>query len=159
MNSRLDYDQDSTVLTQIRNLQSDVAELKSRQSIGRELVTRTYSVQTVNAWDYSAYAIAPNTVMSFYFTATGDGTQDRPYGSQYSGVYNNGTDSAHRLSDYQVNDATGTNYAWRNLVPGTTTNIMQWIITVRAGSSGASIYIKFRAVLSCKAVRLTSFVV
>ncbi|BAS17638.1 hypothetical protein AHiyo8_59410 [Arthrobacter sp. Hiyo8] len=75
MNSRLDQDQDNAALTEIKNLQSDFAELKSRQSIGRALVKRTYVVQTANAFDLSAYSIPANTLHSFVITVTGDGSQ------------------------------------------------------------------------------------
>ncbi|GAP57994.1 hypothetical protein AHiyo1_09560 [Arthrobacter sp. Hiyo1] len=157
MNSRLDQDQDNAALTEIKNLQSDFAELKSRQSIGRALVKRTYVVQTANAFDLSAYSIPANTLHSFVITVTGDGSQPQPYGIQYSQVYNGGTDAGHRLSDYQQLDATGTYYSWLPSPPSPLAgpNKMSWTIAVQAGSSSASVYIKIRTMMTCKGVSLS----
>lgn len=155
MNSRLDQDQDNAALTEIKNLQSDFAELKSRQSIGRALIKMTYISQTANAFDLSAYSIPANTTHYFYILFTGDRTQENPYGSHYSQIYNNGTDSAHRLSDYQQTDSTGTFYFTYPNSQILATYGMGWVIGVAAGSSGASIYIKMRTMMSCKGVSLT----
>ena len=157
MNNRLDQDQDNAVLTEIKNLQSDFAELKSRQSIARSLVTRAYSVQTSNTFDLSAYSIPANTLHSFVIMVTGDGSQPQPYGIQYSQVYNGGTDAGHRLSDYQQVDATGTYYSWLPSPPSPFAgpNKMSWTISVQAGSSGASVYIKIRTMMTCKGVSIT----
>lgn len=155
MNSRLDQDQDNTALTEIKNLQSDLAELKSRQSIGRALVKMTFLSQTANTFDLSAYSIPANTTHYFYIFFTGDGTQANPYGSHYSQIYNNGTDSAHRLSDYQQTDSTGTFYFTYPNSQILAIYGMGWVIGVAAGSSGASIYIKIRTMMTCKGVSLT----
>jgi hypothetical protein len=154
MNDRLDQDRDNAALAEIRKLQGDLAELKSRQSIGRALVKMTYVSQTANSVDLSAYSIPANTIHYFYIFFTGDGSQAEPYGSHYSQIYNNGTAPANRLSDYQQKDGSGTFYftypnsQYRNV------NGMSWAIGVSAGASGASISIKMRTMTTCKGVSL-----
>jgi len=155
MNSRLDHDQDNAVITQIKGLQSDVEELKSRQSIGRELVARSYSIQTAASFDVSAYSVPANSTHFIYFFLTCDTSQTYPYGVQYCQVYNNGTDAAHRLSDYEINDSTGVNYKWAFNTGYRNVNAISWYLSiVNTGSSAASIYVKFRAIVSAPAVSL-----
>lgn len=152
MNSRLDNSQDNATITEIKSLQADIAELKSRQSIGHGSVTHAYTGSSPYAFDVSAYSIAANATHGFWITFTGDGSQAMPYGIQYSAVYNNGTDSAHRLSDYLIADSTGTYYNWGFGSAGGTPSAptLTWFVNVNAGSSGASAYIKFRISTSCK---------
>jgi hypothetical protein len=156
VNSRLDQQIDHTFETTLQTLQSDVAELKSRQPTGSALVKRSYISQTANTFDLSAYSIPANTIHFFYITFTGDGTQDDPYGIQYCQIYNNGTDSAHRLSDYQQLDATGTYYFSTATRPSPFIGPkkMTWTIGISAGSSGASVYLKMRIMATCKGANL-----
>ncbi|WP_427007203.1 hypothetical protein [Pseudarthrobacter sp. H2] len=129
-----------------------MTELKSRQPTGSALVKRSYISQTANSFDLSAYSIPANTTQFFYITFTGDGTQAEPYGIQYSQIYNNGTDSAHRLSDYQQYDSTDTFYFSQAVRPSPFIgpNKMTWTVGIGAGPSGASVYIKMRVMVSCK---------
>jgi hypothetical protein len=146
VSSRLDNTQDNGTITEIKSLQADIAELKSRQSVGHGSVTHGYIGQSPNAFDVSAYAIPANTTHSFWITFTGDGSQPAPYGVQFSAVYNNGTDAAHRLSDYVMYDSTNTYYNWGLSSAGGTPSAptLTWFVNVNAGASGASVYIKFR---------------
>lgn len=152
MNSRLDNTHDNATITEIKSLQADINELKSRQSVGHGLVTHGYVGQSTAAFDISAYSIPANTTHGFWITFTGDGSQATPYGVQFSAVYNNGTDSAHRLSDYLIGDSTGTYYNWGIGSAGGTPSAptLTWFINVNAGSSGASVYIKVRIQVSCR---------
>ncbi|MDQ0825429.1 hypothetical protein QFZ60_001602 [Arthrobacter sp. B2I5] len=154
MNNRLDHQLQNSVGSEIESLEQDLGELKSRQSIGRELVKRSYLVQTASTFDLSAYSIPANTTKFFSLQLTGDNTQAWPYGIQYSQIYNNGTDAAHRLSDYNINDSTGVSYFWFPNTGIRSVNTMAWTIGVVTQATPASIYMKFRAQLSCKATVL-----
>lgn len=147
MNSRLDHAGDKVVLTEIKRLQTDIAQLKaSRQNIDPSLITHAYVAESTAAMDVNGYVLAANTAHQFNLTFTGDGTQPFPYGVQFSSVYNGGTDSAHQLSDYHILDSTGTYYTsglgGSNSDPNHPS--IWWGITVTAGSAGATVYIKFR---------------
>lgn len=144
MNSRLDRDLSSTAVAQLNRLTTDANELKSRQSIGRSLVKRSYLAQSTSAFDVNGFSIAANDIHFFNLVYTGDKTQTYPYGVQFSQVYNGGTDAGHRLSDYQLQDATGTYYTWNSDGTYMGTNKMAWVIVVYAGSSGATVYLKAR---------------
>ena len=153
MNSRLDNDGDNAILTEIKSLQQDIAALKaSRQSINHGLVQHAYTGQSPYAFDISAYSIPANTGHGFWITFTGDGSQPTPFGVQYSAVYNNGTDAAHRLSDFIMYDSTNTYYNWGFGSAGGTPSAptLSWFINVNAGPSGANVYIKFRISTTCK---------
>lgn len=156
MNSRIDQEIGNHYQTTVEGLQRDVMELKSRQPTGSALVKRAYVSQTSNSFDLSAYSIPANTWHYFYIEFTGDGTQDEPYGSQYSKIYNGGTAPANRLSDYQQTDAGGTYYFSTATRPSPFIGPkkMTWMIGVFAGSAGASIYIKMRVMCTCKGVGL-----
>lgn len=156
MNNRIDQEIGNHYQTTVEGIQRDVMELKSRQPIGSALVKRAYLSQTSNSFDVSANSIPANTTRYFYLTFTGDGSQVQPYGIQFSQIYNNGTGSGQRLSDYQQKDASGTYYFSSATRPPSFNNAnkMTWVIGVSAGPSGASIYIKLRVMATCKGSNL-----
>jgi hypothetical protein len=156
MNDRLSQQVEHNLKSTLEGLQHDLAELKSRQPTASSLVKRSFTSQTSNTFDIVAHSIPANTVRYFYLTFTGDGTQPQPYGIQYCQIYNNGTSSGNRLSDYQQRDITGTYYfsSATRPSPFIGPNKMTWIIGVSAGASGASIYLKIRVMASCKGTAL-----
>jgi hypothetical protein len=155
MSSRLDRDQESALITEIAGLQRDLNELRTRQSIARSLLRRTYTVSTAAAFDVNGVVIPAGGVKNFYFYAKGDQTQVAPYGVQYSQVYSNGTAPANLLPDDLTLNSSGTSYNWVPIDAGAD-YYMGWAITVNniGSSSSATIYIKFRAQLSCKMSQL-----
>jgi hypothetical protein len=157
MNNRLDQLPAKRLMTEIDRLEQDLGDLKTRQSIPRSLVTRAYPFQTTNAFDVSDFAIAANTAHYFYIEYDGDGTQASPYAQNYCQVYNNGTDAAHRLSDYQLNDSTGTSYSYYLQYPSPLKPVdsITIVLSVLAGASGASIYIKLRLMGTSKATNVS----
>lgn len=138
-------------------IERDLQELKSRQPIARALQSKTFISATALPFDVSAYAVPANTIMYFYFTVNCDGSQARPYGIQYSDVYNGGTAPGNRLSDYQATDASGVLYASYINADTITVGTVGFIIAVTTGATAASIYIKFRAIVSSKSVSMSWF--
>ncbi|WP_143690361.1 hypothetical protein [Williamsia sterculiae] len=135
--------------TVIGDISTNIETLRSRQPVGRALVKRSFISQTANAFDVNGYSVPANQAAFFYLLFTGNNTQAFPYGVPYVAVYNGGTDSAHRLSDYLQVDSTGTGYSWE--INGTYfgPNKVGWIIAIEAGSSGATVYMKVRTMTTC----------
>lgn len=147
MNSRLDHAGDRAILTEIKSLQTDIAQLKAaQQAVDPALITHAYVSETTNTVDAGPITMAAGATHQFTLTFTGDGSVPFPYGVQFSQVFNGGTDSAHQLSDYMMVDSTGTYYNWALGGSNSDPNhpSIWWGIIVTAGSSGATIYVKFR---------------
>ncbi len=150
MNNRIAALPENSYAAEVKQLQVDLQELKSRQSIPRSLIGRAYITTTSNTWDINGVSVAANSIRSFLLIFSADHTQTWPYGVQYSQVYNGGTDAGHRLSDYQQLDATGTLYNWLTYSVGNSQNTVGWQIVVSAGPTGATVYIKGRTMTTCK---------
>lgn len=147
--TRLDNSTDNTFSTELASLWTDVNELKSRQNINRSLVRRSFITTSNSAFDVNGFTIAAGQTHFFEIVFTGDGSQPYPYGVQYSQVYNNGTDSAHRMSDYQLLDFSNSFYNWSADASVTGPHQIGWFIAVNAGPLGAVVYIKVRTMTTC----------
>lgn len=148
MSNRLDQQTDQALMAEIMRLRTDVDQLKSRQSINRSLITKSIVSQSSNPVDLSAINVPANTTRYFYIRFATDTDFTYPYGVQFSQVYNGGTDSAHRLSDYGIVDSTGAGYFW--FLQSASSYSLFWVIGVNAGSTDASVYLKVRTVTTNK---------
>lgn len=124
----------------IEGLEHDVRELRSRQSIPRNLSTKAVETSLPGTRDVSGVTVPANSTMSWTIDWVSDGTQDAPVANAAAYVYN-GTSL---YSPYGVLNSSGAGYTLSQdyKITESLNSIgaqhFAWNLTVYGGSSGIS---------------------
>jgi hypothetical protein len=89
VNSRPDRQVDQSLQVLLESMENDIRELRTRQSIPRNLTTKTYITQIPGTWDITSYAVPANGTASKIWTWISDGKTPAPLVQFYALVTNN----------------------------------------------------------------------